>query len=293
MQLWDDIAVSHPNVPYRRTGVLYLDDARFDLDAYYAQHTDWGYNLEWITANDVRQLEPNLRTIPERGLWARGEGAVEAGEAAQFFAAAARDRGAKILKQTSVGALACDGSRVTGVTTADATIGADVVVVAAGVETPAIAATAGVNVPLKSTPGLLIRTRPSHIKINRMILTRAVHFRQMANGSYQAGEDFGGGEINDDPELGSQQLIERIRQQLVDAQDIELAGYTVGNRPIPMDGFPIISRPATCDGLYIAVMHSGATLAPAVGKFATEEILTGERNPLLQPFGLDRFAAKT
>ncbi|TIT27457.1 MAG: FAD-binding oxidoreductase, partial [Mesorhizobium sp.] len=44
------------------------------------------------------------------------------------------------------------------------------------------------------------------------------------------------------------------------------------------------------DGLYVAVMHSGITLAPAVGLFATREILAGERDPLLQPYGLGRFS---
>ena len=43
-------------------------------------------------------------------------------------------------------------------------------------------------------------------------------------------------------------------------------------------------------GLYIAVMHSGITLAPAVGLFTAREILYGERDPLLAPYGLSRFA---
>jgi len=44
------------------------------------------------------------------------------------------------------------------------------------------------------------------------------------------------------------------------------------------------------DGLYVAVMHSGITLAPVVGLFAAEELLFGRRDPLLQPYGPDRFA---
>ena len=43
-------------------------------------------------------------------------------------------------------------------------------------------------------------------------------------------------------------------------------------------------------GLYIAVMHSGVTLAPAVGLFAADEILAGRRDPLLAPYGPARFA---
>jgi glycine/D-amino acid oxidase-like deaminating enzyme len=36
-------------------------------------------------------------------------------------------------------------------------------------------------------------------------------------------------------------------------------------------------------------MHSGITLAPAVGRFAAEEILAGRRDPLLTPYGASRF----
>lgn len=51
-----------------------------------------------------------------------------------------------------------------------------------------------------------------------------------------------------------------------------------------------IGRAEGMDGVYVAVMHSSITLAPAVGLFATREILGGERDPLLAPYGLSRFA---
>ena len=37
-------------------------------------------------------------------------------------------------------------------------------------------------------------------------------------------------------------------------------------------------------------MHSGITNAPAVGLFAAREILEGERDELLAPFGMERFS---
>ena len=74
------------------------------------------------------------------------------------------------------------------------------------------------------------------------------------------------------------------------ADGLELDFHTVGYRPTPTDGFPIIGRAEGVDGLYVAVMHSGITLAPAVGLFAARGILDGERDPLLAPYGLSRFA---
>jgi glycine/D-amino acid oxidase-like deaminating enzyme len=36
-------------------------------------------------------------------------------------------------------------------------------------------------------------------------------------------------------------------------------------------------------------MHSGITLAPAIGRFVANEILTGRRDSLIEPYGLERF----
>ena len=63
--------------------------------------------------------------------------------------------------------------------------------------------------------------------------------------------------------------------------------HTVGFRPTPGDGFPMIGRPKNRDGLYIAVMHSGITLAPAEDCWPAE-ILDGKRDPLIAPYPPDR-----
>jgi glycine/D-amino acid oxidase-like deaminating enzyme len=63
---------------------------------------------------------------------------------------------------------------------------------------------------------------------------------------------------------------------------------TVGYRPTPKDGFPIIGNGGH-KGLYVVVMHSGVTLAPLVGLLASNEILTGIDDANLAPFRLSRF----
>jgi len=61
-------------------------------------------------------------------------------------------------------------------------------------------------------------------------------------------------------------------------------------RPMPEDGFPAVGFVPGPEGLYVAVMHSGVTLAPAIGRFAAEEILDGARIDLLAPYRPSRFA---
>jgi glycine/D-amino acid oxidase-like deaminating enzyme len=93
-----------------------------------------------------------------------------------------------------------------------------------------------------------------------------------------------------DAEATAQELFAALKASLRGGEGLVLDFHTVGYRPTPIDGFPIVGRAEGMDGLYIAVMHSGITLAPAVGLFAAREILDGERDPLLGAYGLSRFA---
>ena len=68
-----------------------------------------------------------------------------------------------------------------------------------------------------------------------------------------------------------------------------LERYSIGYRPIPKDGLPIIGRIPGIERLYVTVMHSGITNAPAVGAYAAEEILKDKRHELIQPYGFERF----
>ena len=58
--------------------------------------------------------------------------------------------------------------------------------------------------------------------------------------------------------------------------------------PMPLDGFPILGYTKTVPNLYIALMHSGVTLAPLVGEMATLEILDGTRVDWFNPYRLER-----
>ncbi len=66
-------------------------------------------------------------------------------------------------------------------------------------------------------------------------------------------------------------IIERVNAMLALAEPVSLSHTTMGRRPTPKDGFPAIGRVGGLRGLYLAVMHSGVTLAPAVGAFTAEE----------------------
>ena len=61
-------------------------------------------------------------------------------------------------------------------------------------------------------------------------------------------------------------------------------------RPIPADGFPSVGAVPGVGSLFMAVSHSGVTLAPAIGAMLAGEIMEGAVDPLLAPYRPERFA---
>jgi glycine/D-amino acid oxidase-like deaminating enzyme len=113
--------------------------------------------------------------------------------------------------------------------------------------------------------------------------------RQTAEGRLVAGADYGGADPGPDADATARRLFDSMKAMLRNAGRLEYEGYTLGFRPTPADGFPALGRPKGIGDLYVAVTHSGVTLAPAIGLFAAREILDGARDPLLAPYGADRF----
>ena len=294
MAAWDQLATRLPGLPYQRSGTIYADTERFDIEAFVSEHAGWGYDVRLISPEQARQYEPAIGQRDGPLALSESEGAVEATEAAVFFADAARKAGAQVITGLTVDALRVEADRVVGVVMEDQPIEADEVVVAAGAATPRIVGPLGVHLPLETPPGLLVNTIPLPRLMTRNLLLPGLHVRQRPNGALVAGESFGGDAVGDMAEDTAQALMRAIREIIPGAENAELDRYTIGYRPMPADEFPAIGRPGPAQGgvkgLMIAVMHSGVTLAPIVGRFIADEILDGRRDPLLAPYGVDRFA---
>ncbi|MBN9218220.1 MAG: FAD-binding oxidoreductase [Mesorhizobium sp.] len=289
MAEWTRLARDLPGLPLSWCGGLCWDLSAADMKTYATQHSSWGYGIERVDRARAGRIEPNVAELPDFALHVAEEGVTEPVAATKALLADAERHGARILSST-VTALARTDGRVTGVDTSHGLVAADDVVIAAGVGSPDIAATAGITLPIETPPGLIVHSRPYRRLLNGLVLAERLHMRQTAEGRIIAGSDFGGAEPGLDAEATARDLFAALKTSLRDSDGLELDFHTVGFRPTPIDGFPIISRAEGTDGLYIAVMHSGITLAPAVGLFAAREILDGERDPLLAPYGLSRFA---
>jgi glycine/D-amino acid oxidase-like deaminating enzyme len=72
-----------------------------------------------------------------------------------------------------------------------------------------------------------------------------------------------------------------------------VAGYRVCVRPMPADGRSIVGWLPGAGGLYVAVTHSGVTLAAHLAELITAELAGGTAPAELAPYRPGRFAAAT
>jgi glycine/D-amino acid oxidase-like deaminating enzyme len=163
-------------------------------------------------------------------------------------------------------------------------------VLAAGVGTAALSGRMGFALPMRATPGLLVHSRPVAPLLRHVIEAPGLHMKQECS-RIVAGEDFGGGPAPNDIEAEGRRLLALVGRHVRGADHLELEKVTVGLRPMPEDGMPVLGFAPDLPGLYFATMHSGITLAAAVGRFATMELLDGARVEMLKPYRPDRFAA--
>jgi glycine/D-amino acid oxidase-like deaminating enzyme len=289
MAEWRRLADDLPGLPLAWCGGLCFDLPPDKLEAYAAEHSSWGYGIERVDAKRAGEIEPSLVEPPDFAVYVAEEGVAEPAATAKALLADAERLGARVMVG-NVERLALAGGRVRGAIVSGQTIYADEIVVAAGAGSPAIAATVDVKLPLYAPPGLIVHSRPYKKLLNGLVHAERLHMRQTAEGRIIAGTDFAGGDPGENPGATARELFAVTKAALRGADGLELDFHTVGYRPTPADGFPIVSRADGADGLYIAVMHSGITLAAAVGLFAAREILEGERALLLAPYGLERFA---
>lgn len=290
MAEWRRLAESVPGLAPDWSGGLCWDLPEAELLAYAAEHGGWGYDIKQVTGDQAAAIEPALATPPDRALHVPAEGAIEPVAATLALIADARRRGLEVIEGVHVTALRETSGRIASVVTDRGEFAADSVVLAAGAGVAGLAATLGVTVPVEAPPGLLVHTRPVARLLNGLVIAPELHVRQTAEGRLVAGSDFVGTDPGNDPLGAARALFARLQAFLKQGDRLELDFHTVGYRPTPVDGFPIVGD-CGIDGLYLAVSHSGVTLAPALGRVAAEEILEGRSEPLLAPYRLARFAA--
>lgn len=251
----------------------------------------WGYNTHLIDTTEMRRLVPALEPGQvSAASFCEEEGTVDPVGAAKLLLEAAASHGATVRHPAEVTGFDLDGANVRGVKVGGDTIAADAVVVATGVDMPAIGRTLGFDVPMEESPGLLAHTRPHARLVDRVLVAPGATLKQLPNGEIVTGVDFGGSPSRDTSPAMGRKLLEGASRFVPRLKETTLDRVTLGFRVLPADGQPVVGRVTTRPNVYLAAMHSGITLSPAVGQLAALELLDQVDVEILRPYRLDRFS---
>ncbi len=294
-------------IPIRWGGSLEWFSSRerqIKLAADIEEQARWGEAAEMLSAAEVSALEPNLTVSDDNTFaYSGGDGALDPVIACQRLAAGAQRHQATVLEQCEVRSALPNDKGTTTLSTSLGEIVADRYVLATGADPLATQALAGVTIPQRSTPGVIVITKPLPRLIHRVIAAAGIHLHQRDDGKLVIGEQSGAPDnashslrLRERPArfptetaaLAHSDRMLAITRQYLPAAAAEVDEVLIGWRPLPIDGHPVIGTPSSSPASYLAMMHSGISLAPLVGQLIAQELLTRALSTQLAPYRPDR-----
>jgi glycine/D-amino acid oxidase-like deaminating enzyme len=285
---WRRIDREVPGLEVSWCGGLLWDLPPEQLEAFAKEHSSWGYGIRRVNRAEALRIEPNIKKPPDFALHVAQEGKVEPLATALALLAGAEAMGIKVLRNSHAKWLAEKNGRITGVCINEGVLHADEVIIAAGVGADVLLKSIDIRIDFTVPTGLLVHSKPMGEVLHGLVMAPELHVRQTSEGRLVAGIDYSGNFPAGDLENAAAALYQKMQDMVAGAENVGMDFHTLGFKPTPGDGFPMIGRPQNREGLYLTVMHSGITLAPAVGLFATAELLEGKRDPLIAPYHPDR-----
>ena len=269
------------------TGSLNWEAREGKLDELVEELGRFGHPVKLVSRDEMRTLEPELADLPSKALLMEHEGTMEAGSVTRLLLRAAQDAGATVLVGAPVSAIERSGTGHV-VIGAAGRIPVDDVIIAAGVMTGELAEKCGGKLPMNNEPGVLIETNELPFQLQHTIWSPDVHFKQLPDGRAICGNLYSGAVGDGELEDVAQRMLERMKQRLPNAAaGLKIEKVRYGVRPMPVDSYPAIGRLGS--DVYVAVMHSGVTLGPLVGRLVAREMVSGEPEQMLEPFRPSRF----
>jgi sarcosine oxidase subunit beta len=271
------------------------DDFRAGVDL----QRSLGVDARLITAEDAVEIAPGIAIDDVVGAtFCPDDGIADPSGLTQGYATAARRAGADLEFGVEALAIETGGDGVTGVRTAAGVVSTPVVVNAAGPWAAALAATAGVEIPLEAIPRMVVKTGtfPGVPARRTLVIDAATSYYFHKEGD---GVLTGMGGRDEHASFSTDVDLRFIEDELLPTAvrvfpPIERAGVAsmwAGLYEMTPDRHPIIGESPVA-GLFLANGFSGHGFqhAPVVGKLMAELIVEGHARTVdISSLGLDRF----
>jgi len=270
-----------------------------------AEQAAWGEPARMLDADEFAALEPGIHIdAAARIAFSPNDGAVDPIRATEILLAAALHLGAKLQFPCGLTDVTLQNGRLSSVETSNGSMPADRLVLATGAAEQLPLKIAGIDIPQRSRPGVTVITEPLPPRLQHIISAPGVHMHQRNDGCIVLGEQDGppqneahamrlAARPNDfpDPVIAQQHAVRILAVAEKFSPGISAARVDhvfIGWRPLPIDGHPVIGASPERPDIYLAIMHSGVTLAALVGELAAEEILSDMRVSQLSNYRPER-----
>ena len=266
VELWGGLAdVLGTDVDYRRSGNLRLARTPAEIeivrDLVHAQRAQ-GLDLVFLPDNAaVRAVAPALSNRVLAASYCATDGHADPVKATNAFAQSARRHGATIREGVRALAIQIVNDRVAGVLTAAGSIPAERVIVAAGVDTPALLAPLGLHLPLSMQVVSVVQSEPLPPTLDQVfgVANADCAGRQEVGGRLRF-TDGGSSEpawTNEPSANAVRAVVERVANVLPVAGAATVSRTWTGLVDLTPDALPVIDMPARVAGLIVAAGFSG------------------------------------
>ena len=172
---------------------------------------------------------------------------------------------------------------------------AGAVVVAAGVDTPALVTALGIELPIEPESRWLFLSEPIRERlVEPLVVSAERHFaaKQLADGRVLASDLSAVGPSDEQAPLWRRSIRARIRELLPVLEHVDFAALVHGVYDVTPDRQAIVGRLPGHHGLWIAAGFSGHgfMLAPAVGRILAEAVTGAAEDEALAVLDPGRFA---
>lgn len=262
-----------------------------------------------LDAQSFASISPAVMPGPiAAGFFAPADGQVDPVWATHRFLHHAERLGAKIRFPCEVQAIDFRAGQLAGVTTNRGKFPLDRLIIASGIDTPHLLSMVGYGFRLQYSPRLMAHSLPLE-ELSRIVyeVSGELEFKQMGSGRIAATFEFGPPdiavhrEIREHPidfpsadirKMHGEMLLSKVSGFMPGARNAALDKVMLCFRPLPLDGLPVVGTVPGTPDVYMVVTHSGVTLAPVLGHYATHEVLSGKTVARLAPYRPDRFSEK-
>ncbi|WP_353861872.1 glycine oxidase ThiO [Azospirillum formosense] len=257
--------------------------------------TKLGLPVEWLSGAEVRRREPYLQPGVAGALFCAGDHQVDNRKVAAALHAAALRAGAVVHEHAEVSRIEIRGGRAVGVQVGDRLFEADRVVLAAGAWSGWIdGMPPAVRPPVRPVKGqmLCLRMDARLPLLRHVVWTPGTYLIPRLDGRLLVGATTEERGFDDRLTAGGQfALLEGAWRALPGIAELPIEESWAGFRPGTRDDAPILGL-SEVEGLVYATGHhrNGILLTPVTAESIARLILTGEADPVIRPFALDRFA---